>query len=526
MVTCGDCVKLIYPKNVYKLRKTLFGKLDALNIPYRNEQKLFKNLAIFDFECICVKENSYKQTETTTWIGKHVPVSVSISSNLIPEPFFLCNANPHHLILSFITALEGLANQSKAQMILIFIEVKTAIKIKQCALLEQLNQRRNQAERVSNVVDDCIVEQEEKDLSTQFLQMQKNQMIDLQKHFERYCNVLPVFGFNSAKYDINLIKSYLLPILVDDQAIEPTVTNKANQFVDFKFGDIQLLDIMSFLGSATSLDSFLKAYKTKETEGFFPYEWFDCPEKMNNKELPPYDSFFSVLRNSNPLEKDYNDFQNLINSGLTTEQAVVKLRMDRIPSIGAENCSYLQSVGENNNMQDFSDFLKWYKNKDVVPTLEVMQKMIGFYHNKGIDMPKLGCTLPNLVNICLHKSTVSKFYPFTESDKHLLEKIREDMVGSPSIVFTRKAVVDETFVRQSSNLCKSIVGIDASQVYPYSMCQPLVCIRDGNTILKPRDSQLVKTNLALLRIRFCRIFNKVDQIAKLRVMLLLVDKKN
>ena len=47
------------------------------------------------------------------------------------------------------------------------------------------------------------------------------------------------------------------------------------------------------------------------------------------------------------------------------------------------------------------------------------------------------------------------------------------MVGGPSIVFTRKAVVDETFIRISSNLCKSIVGIDASQLYPYSMCQPM-----------------------------------------------------
>ena len=47
------------------------------------------------------------------------------------------------------------------------------------------------------------------------------------------------------------------------------------------------------------------------------------------------------------------------------------------------------------------------------------------------------------------------------------------MVGGPSIVFTRKAVVDETFIRKSSNLSKSIVGIDASQLYPYSMCQPM-----------------------------------------------------
>ena len=305
-------------------------------------QKLVKNSAIFDFESICVKKaNSYKQTETTTWIGKHVPISVSTSSNLIPEPNLLCNANPLYLTPSFITALEELATQGKAQMKLNFIELETAIKIKLCAILEQLNQRRNRAERVSNFVDDSIAEEEEKNLSTQFLQLQKNQLIDLQEHFERYCNVLPVFGLNSAKYDINLIKSYLLPFLVNERDIEPTVIKKANQFVSFMFGDIQLLDIMNFLGGATSLDSFLKAYKTKETEGFFPYEWFDCPEKLNNKELPPYDSFFSILRNSNPLEKDYNDFQNLVDSGLTTEQAVAKLRMDRIPPTGAESYSYL-----------------------------------------------------------------------------------------------------------------------------------------------------------------------------------------
>ena len=374
LVTCSDGVKHFYPKNVYELRETLFEKLNAFNIPYKNEQKLFKNLAIFDLESICVKEDSYKQTETTKWIGKPVPKSGSISSNLSPEPIF--SVTPILIISSrlFITALEGLATRSKFKMKLNFFEVETAIKIKLCAVLEQINQRRNRAERVSNFVDDCIEEEEEKDLSTHFLQMQKNQLVDLQEHFERYCNVLPVFGFNSAKYDVNLIKSYLLPILVNERDIEPTVMKKANQFVSFKFRDFQLLDIMNFLGGVTSLDSFLKAYPTKETKCFFPYEWFDCPEKMNNKELSPYDSFFSILRNNNPLEKDYNNFQNLVNSGLTTEQAVAKLRMDRIPPTGAENFSYLQNVREINNMQYFSDFFKWYNNKDVVPTLEAMRK--------------------------------------------------------------------------------------------------------------------------------------------------------
>ena len=124
-------------------------------------------------------------------------------------------------------------------------------------------------------------------------------------------------------------------------------------------------------------------------------------------------------------------------------------------------------------MQYPSDFLKWCNNKEVVPILEAMQKKIEFYHNKGIDMLKSGCTLPNLSNICLHKSTDSNFYPFTESDSDLLEEIREDMVGRPSIVFTRTVVVDETFIRKSSNLCKLFVGIEAGQLNPDSMCQPM-----------------------------------------------------
>ena len=177
----------------------------------------------------------------------------------------------------------------------------------------------------------------------------------------------------------------MLTILVNEQDIEPTVIKKANQFVPFKFGDLQLLDIMNLLGGAKILESFLKAYKTKETKGFSPYEWFDRPKKNDNKELPPYESFFSILPNKNPLENDYDDFQNLVNSSLTSEQAVGKLRMDGKPPTGAENYSDLQSVWENNNMQFFSDLLKWYNNKDVVPTLEAMQKMLEFYHNKGID---------------------------------------------------------------------------------------------------------------------------------------------
>ena len=99
-----------------------------------------------------------------------------------------------------------------------------------------------------------------------FYRYKKNQIIDLQESLGQNCNVLPVSVFNSAKYVLNLIKSYLLPILVNEPDIEPTAIMKASQFISFKFGDIQLLDILNFLAGATSLDLYLNTYKTSETK--------------------------------------------------------------------------------------------------------------------------------------------------------------------------------------------------------------------------------------------------------------------
>ena len=147
------------------------------------------------------------------------------------------------------------------------------------------------------------------------------------------------------------------------------------------------------------------------------------------------------------------------------------MKFSKQPPSGEENYQCLLDKWNHENMSTFKDFLRWYNNKDVVPTLEAMQKTFAFYHKKGIDMLKLGCTLPNLANIRLHKSTSAKFYPFTQTDKDLLQKIGKDMVVAPSIVFTRKAVVDESFIRYSRTICISIAGIDASQLYPCSVCQ-------------------------------------------------------
>ena len=161
-----------------------------------------------------------------------------------------------------------LATESKTQLKLKFLEIETSVKSTHNQISSAVNQRRCCKEQVLEFEDECI-EEKEQDVSTQFLQKQKNQLSDLKDPLERYYNVLPVFGFNSAKNDIILINSYLLPLLVNERRIEPIVNQKANQFVSFRFGDVQLLRIVNFLGGASRLDFLLKAYKASEAKVVF-----------------------------------------------------------------------------------------------------------------------------------------------------------------------------------------------------------------------------------------------------------------
>ena len=45
------------------------------------------------------------------------------------------------------------------------------------------------------------------------------------------------------------------------------------------------------------------------------------------------------------------------------------------------------------------------------------------------------------------------------------------MTGVSLNVFSMKAVANKTIIRKSINLCKSVVGIDVSGLYPYSIGQ-------------------------------------------------------
>ena len=145
LILCTEPVKNVYPRNVYQIRKTLLDKLDSFGIKYTSEQKLFKNLELFDFKSICRQKESFRDTNTTTWIGKHVPLSVSISSNLVEEPIFLCNSDPNHLEHLFLELLE------------IYLR-KAERKRKICSLISKKQERLNWATSWRNIPNVIINE--------------------------------------------------------------------------------------------------------------------------------------------------------------------------------------------------------------------------------------------------------------------------------------------------------------------------------------------------------------------------------
>ena len=80
------------------------------------------------------------------------------------------------------------------------------------------------------------------------------------------------------------------------------------------------------------------------------------------------------------------------------------------------------SLWEYEKMWIFKEIWRRFNNKDVVPMLEVVQRMVNFdfYHKRVFDMLKRGCTGSNPANVCFRKSNLPKNFPFTQTSKQPL----------------------------------------------------------------------------------------------------------
>ena len=106
-------------------------------------------------------------------------------------------------------------------------------------------------------------------------------------------------------------------------------------------------------------------------------------------------------------------------------------------------------------MSTLRDFLIHYNNKDGLPFLEALQIQVNSYSEiLNLDMLKNAIGVPGL---CLQYlfNTLPKDTYFAlldgEDEEELQTKIRQSIIGGPSVVIHRFHEKDKTFIRGNQN---------------------------------------------------------------------------
>jgi len=279
--TCGDLCKHEFPGGFCEQTLNTFQKLKSYGIKIEDYNKFFDHFIVYDFETILSK-TEIKKTKHLKYTNKHVPVSFSIFSNVEGfnvKPIHVVNNDPKRLIELFVSNLLEISKTS--------YEIN---KQKFKGIYRQIgNMKENKAR--------CFA------------------------MFEKWIKEVPVIGFNSAKYDCNIMKVYLCDALQKYDFVYDN--NKEKQNIQaLKTGNcyrvitsdhLKFLDVSNFLAAGTSLDKWLKAYKCKVQKAVFPYEWLDDYNKLNCVKLPFYKHWFSGLKNKNVSIEDYVDANKTFN---------------------------------------------------------------------------------------------------------------------------------------------------------------------------------------------------------------------
>ena len=178
-----------------------------------------------------------KETPTADLVfeSEHVPVSVSLADTFDGEPKHISAKYPNELLRKF---WEALVRRGEI-------------------LRERIRQR--------YVPEDYEL-------------FSKRQQVTIRD----WCNIIPVLGFNSGKYDLNVIKKYF----VTDIGAEKQVT------VAKKQGRIMFLSPSNFKFLGKRYEKWVKTYGSSQTKSWLPYEWFDCTAKLDYESLPSYRCWF------------------------------------------------------------------------------------------------------------------------------------------------------------------------------------------------------------------------------------------
>ena len=80
--TCEAKFHHTFPGGAYKTPPTIFELLEDEGFTIPPHLKYFPYRATFDFECMFNRQTGLNNTEKLTWNAKHIPLSVSVCSNV------------------------------------------------------------------------------------------------------------------------------------------------------------------------------------------------------------------------------------------------------------------------------------------------------------------------------------------------------------------------------------------------------------------------------------------------------------
>ena len=459
----SDCTKVTftYKGGVYRNAKTIFEQLDEIDVKVPTEMRIYPYMIVYDFETFFQKNRYMNENPSRTEqciSSHHIPLSASVCSNFpgYTEPICFVKDEHEHLVHDVLDYINNLA-----------IKIGDKVRENFTKVLESLHQvlENQQSSEPPNPFRPT-----RKRKGTKLTISKPHPLEKLIESLLNYIRRVPVIGFNSGRYDINLIKREFHSFFTErEERIEMKTLKRFNQYIAIYTQHTIFLDMFNYLAPGYSYANYLKAFLKKDLKGFFPYEWMDDVRKLNNTSLPPRSAFYSSL----------------------TRQTISK-----------EDYKLCQDVWNKEQMQTFKDYLIHYNNKDVQPFIAAIQKHSEFFIERGIDMFKDGVTLPGLTLRFLFQNIQQNtpYILFNKSDGDIHKLVQKNLVGGPAIIFHRLHKSGETFIRKNkygseSRRCKHILGVDANSLYLKCMgeahCAGFYIVRRRQQNFKPVLSQKV-----------------------------------
>ena len=418
--TCTEGIKRVYKGGVYHPTPSIFQRLDDEGITVPEALRFYPFRATFDFECFFDRDNVPADSDKVHWIARHVPLSVSLASNvpgLEPAQCYVTDGDADKLVGCMMTRLNTISDAAFASLLPLYADVLADLDARKYAWEED------------------IKEAEEEEVEGG----RNNPYKTLIGQLLGWLRQLPVIGFNSGKYDLNMIKRSFVPLLISNNA---AVIKRQNTYMCLSTTNLKFLDIVNYLAPGVSYAKYLTAYGCELGKGHFPYEYMDGIEKLEDRALPPQEAFYSRLKNEGISNDDY---------------------------------ARCQAVWRDNGMTTLRDYLIWYNNRDVTPFLDAIAKQAGFYKHQNIDMFKDGISVPGLSLLHLFNDLPNDTYftVFNRTNSDLHELVKDNIVGGPAIIFHRYHEKNVTRIRGGSEPCRSIVGYDANALYLWALMQDM-----------------------------------------------------